>query len=53
MVIADVIISNSRAMSSSPDVWKLGRLNHVAIATPDLSAASKFYKDVLRAKVNE
>ena len=42
----------SRSMSSSPtDVWKLGRLNHVAIATPDLSAASKFYKDILRAKV--
>ena len=38
-------------MSSSPsDVWKLGRLNHVAIATPDLSAASTFYRDVLRAK---
>ena len=42
--------TNSRSMSSSNDVWKLGRLNHVAIATPDLSAASKFYKDVLRAK---
>ena len=42
--------TNSRSMSSSNDIWKLGRLNHVAIATPDLSAASKFYKDVLRAK---
>merc|ERR1712088_453488 len=38
-------------MCSSPsDVWKLGRLNHVAIATPDLSAAATFYRDVLRAK---
>ena len=42
--------TNSRSMSSSNDIWKLGRLNHVAIATPDLIAASKFYKDVLRAK---
>ena len=42
--------SNLRSMCSSNDIWKLGRLNHVAIATPDLSAASKFYKDVLRAK---
>lgn len=42
--------TNSRSMCSSNDIWKLGRLNHVAIATPDLSAASKFYKDVLRAK---
>merc|ERR1712226_68371 len=48
--LSDVIISNSRAMSSTPDVWKLGRLNHVAIATPDLTAASAFYRDVLRAK---
>ena len=38
-------------MCSSNDIWKLGRLNHVAIATPNLTEASKFYKDVLRAKV--
>merc|ERR1719481_1380826 len=37
-------------MCSSNDIWKLGRLNHVAIATPNLTEASKFYKDVLRAK---
>ena len=40
-------------MCSSNDIWKLGRLNHVAIATPNLTEASKFYKDVLRAKVCE
>ena len=45
------LVSHPRFMCSSPsDVWKLGRLNHVAIATPDLSAASTFYRDVLRAK---
>ena len=44
-------MKHSRSMcSSTSDIWKLGRLNHVAIATPDLSAAAKFYKDVLRAK---
>ncbi|CAG8709854.1 29113_t:CDS:2, partial [Gigaspora margarita] len=27
--------------------WKLGRLNHVAIAVPDLKKASDFYKNIL------
>jgi len=31
----------------------IGRLNHVAIAVPDLSAASRTYHDVLGAKVSE
>lgn len=30
----------------------IGRLNHVAIAVPDLEAASKQYQDTLGAKVN-
>lgn len=30
----------------------IGRLNHVAIAVPDLDAASAQYRDVLGAKVN-
>ncbi|XP_010598466.1 methylmalonyl-CoA epimerase, mitochondrial [Loxodonta africana] len=34
-------------------VWKLGRLNHVAIAVPDLAKASAFYKNVLGAQVSE
>ncbi|XP_031242733.1 methylmalonyl-CoA epimerase, mitochondrial isoform X1 [Mastomys coucha] len=38
--------------ASSP-VWKLGRLNHVAIAVPDLEKASSFYRDVLGAQVSE
>ncbi|XP_028632546.1 methylmalonyl-CoA epimerase, mitochondrial isoform X2 [Grammomys surdaster] len=37
--------------ASSP-VWKLGRLNHVAIAVPDLEKASSFYRDVLGAQVD-
>jgi len=31
----------------------IGRLNHVAIAVPDLEAAAKTYRDVLGAKVCE
>ncbi|MBO6825124.1 MAG: methylmalonyl-CoA epimerase [Sneathiella sp.] len=30
----------------------IGRLNHVAIAVPDLDAAAKTYRDVLGAKVS-
>ena len=31
----------------------IGRLNHVAIAVPDLAAASAIYRDMLGAKVSE
>ncbi len=31
----------------------IGKLNHVAIAVPDLDAATKTYRDVLGAKVSE
>ncbi|XP_038169935.1 methylmalonyl-CoA epimerase, mitochondrial isoform X2 [Arvicola amphibius] len=36
----------------SGPVWNLGRLNHVAIAVPDLEKASSFYRDVLGAQVD-
>lgn len=36
-----------------PVLWKLGRLNHVAIATPDLEKSTALYRDVLGAKVSE
>jgi len=42
----------SAATGSSP-VWKLGKLNHVAIAVPDLEAATALYRDVLGATVSE
>lgn len=38
---------------SSPKDWQLGRLNHVAIAVPDLDKAASLYRDVLGAKVSE
>lgn len=31
----------------------IGKLNHVAIAVPDLEAASVFYRDVLRAALSQ
>ena len=31
----------------------LGRLNHVALAVPDLAAASRFYRDILGAEISE
>ncbi|XP_019480695.1 PREDICTED: methylmalonyl-CoA epimerase, mitochondrial [Hipposideros armiger] len=34
-------------------VWSLGRLNHVAVAVPDLAKAQAFYKNVLGAQVSE
>ncbi|XP_018020276.1 methylmalonyl-CoA epimerase, mitochondrial [Hyalella azteca] len=42
----------ARSLSDSP-VWKLGRLNHIAIAVPDLQAAASFYQDVLGARVSD
>ncbi len=33
--------------------WQLGRLNHVAIAVPDLQKATALYRDVLGAEVSD
>ena len=33
--------------------WKLGRLNHVAIAVPDLEKATQLYRDMLGADVSD
>lgn len=34
-------------------LWKLGRLNHIAIATPDLAKSASFYKNILGADISE
>ena len=34
-------------------MWQVGKLNHVAIAVPDLDKASALYRDVLGAKVSD
>ncbi|RHZ79060.1 hypothetical protein Glove_152g74 [Diversispora epigaea] len=39
----------STGLSSEHEVWKLGRLNHVAIAVPNLTKAIDFYKNILGA----
>lgn len=39
--------------SPTTPLWKLGKLNHVAIAVPNLQQAADFYKNVLGAKVSE
>ncbi|KAM9494886.1 methylmalonyl-CoA epimerase, mitochondrial [Clarias gariepinus] len=46
--------SSSLPVSQSvpPSLWKLGRLNHVAIAVPDLEKATALYQDVLGAQVS-
>ena len=48
-------IASRRTLTSSSqipkDVWKLGRLNHIAIATPDLPNSIALYKDVFGANV--
>jgi len=33
--------------------WKIGRLNHVAIAVPDLEKATALYRDALGAEVSD
>lgn len=34
-------------------MWKVGKLNHVAIAVPDIEKAASLYRDVLGAKVSD
>ena len=47
-------LQSSRNFSSSvpQDVWKLGRLNHIAIATPDLPNSIALYRDIFKASVS-
>ena len=44
----------SMSASASPPttVWSLGKLNHVAIAVPNLEAATALYRDMLGATVS-
>ncbi|CAI9623460.1 unnamed protein product [Staurois parvus] len=55
------IIQTKRSLSFSQtlvqkmtdSLWKLGRLNHVAIAVPDLEKAKSIYQNILGAQVSE
>uniref|UniRef100_A0A8C8RP87 Methylmalonyl-CoA epimerase, mitochondrial n=1 Tax=Pelusios castaneus TaxID=367368 RepID=A0A8C8RP87_9SAUR len=46
-------MSQSLTQNTPRPSWKLGRLNHIAIAVPDLEKAQSFYKNVLGAQVSE
>ncbi|XP_074863220.1 methylmalonyl-CoA epimerase, mitochondrial isoform X2 [Carettochelys insculpta] len=46
-------MSHSLTQKVPCSLWKLGRLNHVAIAVPDLDKAQSFYKNVLGAQVSK
>ena len=46
-------VSGQATMSTQvpSSLWKLGRLNHVAIATPDLLKSVSLYRDIMGAAV--
>ncbi|KAL5004130.1 hypothetical protein ScPMuIL_017586 [Solemya velum] len=50
-----LVKKNARAFSITPFVadWKVGKINHVAIAVPDIEKTASMYRDVLKAKVSE
>ncbi|MES1915451.1 MAG: hypothetical protein MHM6MM_007394 [Cercozoa sp. M6MM] len=50
--LASRAAQGTRRMSTS-NFTGVGRLNHVAIAVPDLEAGTALYRDVLGAKVSE
>ncbi|NXR12110.1 MCEE protein, partial [Semnornis frantzii] len=53
LTMRTIASSNSFSQNIPSCLWKLGRLNHVAIAVPDLEKAQSTYKDVLGAQVSE
>lgn len=48
-----ITTSATLCQNTQEKIWKLGKLNHVAIAVPDLDQASKMYKNVLGADVSD
>ncbi|XP_033096589.1 methylmalonyl-CoA epimerase, mitochondrial-like [Anneissia japonica] len=48
-----VFLSCSYSSGSSSKAWSIGRLNHVAIAVPNLDKATSLYRDILGAKVSD
>jgi len=44
---------DSKEHQMNSEILKIGKLNHVAIATNDLKSSAKFYSDVLGAKVSD
>ena len=52
-VVRPAVRSLSASASPPAGVWSLGRLNHVAIAVPNLEAATALYRDMLGAEVSQ
>eukprot|EP00117_Sycon_ciliatum_P046189 scpid87981/ scgid33107/ Methylmalonyl-CoA epimerase, mitochondrial; DL-methylmalonyl-CoA racemase len=48
-----IAVPTTRFASDKAAPWRLGRLNHVAVAVPDLQKATAFYRDVLGANVSD
>ncbi|XP_071487283.1 methylmalonyl-CoA epimerase, mitochondrial-like [Diadema antillarum] len=46
-------VRRSQSSDGVSKLWSLGKLNHVAIAVPDLDKAASMYRDILGAKVSE
>ena len=53
MQISRELSAPSQDAHSKVKDWKLGRLNHVAIAVPNLERAMQLYRDVLGADVSD
>ena len=51
--LKSLAVASFNRRNVSDDIWKLGKLNHVAIAVNNLENATKLYKDVLGASVSE
>ncbi|GFR67443.1 methylmalonyl CoA epimerase [Elysia marginata] len=41
------------AQLRSSKVWNLGKINHIALVTPDLNKSTALYRDVLGGKVSD
>ncbi|KAL8598115.1 hypothetical protein ACOMHN_030401 [Nucella lapillus] len=48
-----VVSRHLQTSASCREAWKVGKVNHIAIACPDLEKAVSLYRDVLHAKVSE
>lgn len=47
------VVKPAASTSVPKKLWQLGKLNHVAIAVPDIEKAAALYRDVLGGKVSE
>ena len=51
--LCSTITSTRGIQQQASFAWRLGKLNHVAIAVPDLEEATKLYRDVFGATVSD